>query len=852
MNKPSARRPTSPKSTAANPRPLLRPQAKKRLATGRFSSRDPRVESLQALVHELQAQLKEVELQNQPLRQSEERYRTLAESSSDWDFWVGLEGQILYMSKSCERVTGYWAEAFLQNPELLVDLVHPEDRARFRAHRNALGREEGGAEKLEFRIVRRDGQVRWIGQTCQLVKDKHGAPCGFRAGSRDITEHKQTEETLRRQAQIIEQIHDAVVGTDLDGRITLWNVGAERVFGYTAAEALGRPVSILYFEEDLGILREQVISPLRASGQHNIEVRCRRKSGETRYIHLSLSLLRNPQGIPYGMIGYSMDVTERRRAEQARLESEDRFRSFMDNSATIAWMKDDQGRHVYLSKTYERRFGVRLEDWLGKTDFELWPKEVAEQFWKNDQAVLAKGQPIEVTEETTQPDGSRCFWWDFKFPFQDSSGRRYVGGIGVDVTARKQLEAELSELNAHLEQRVAERTVLAEERAEQLRLLAGELVQAEQGERDRVAQVLHDHLQQILIAIQYRLELLKGKRPEADWPAILRQSRRLLKEAIVSTRSLSVELNPPVLKAEGFGAALAWLRSWMKEKYGLRLLLQVEAGAELADPPTRLLCFQAVRELLVNVVKHAGVRHVRVKVQRVMNSLTQIIVADQGVGFDVTGSRAASGSQQGLGLRSVRQRLEMIGGVLDIDSAPGKGTKVTILVSGPTQEAPGPGAAARVVRAPPPTRAGKPPVTGRRRIRVLLADDHRILREGLAGVLGLQPDLEVVGEAADGSTAVQLAHRLHPDVVVMDVSMPRLDGVEATRQIRRELPRLRVVGLSMHEDPVHAKAMRAAGATAYLCKTGPTAFLLDAIRRCARARTTGLRRGRRQPVRSQG
>jgi CheY-like chemotaxis protein len=222
------------------------------------------------------------------------------------------------------------------------------------------------------------------------------------------------------------------------------------------------------------------------------------------------------------------------------------------------------------------------------------------------------------------------------------------------------------------------------------------------------------------------------------------------------------------------------------------------------------------------------------------------------VGFDVTGSRAASGSQQGLGLRSVRQRLEMIGGVLDIDSAPGKGTKVTILVSGPTQEAPGPGAAARVVRAPPPTRAGKPPVTGRRRIRVLLADDHRILREGLAGVLGLQPDLEVVGEAADGSTAVQLAHRLHPDVVVMDVSMPRLDGVEATRQIRRELPRLRVVGLSMHEDPVHAKAMRAAGATAYLCKTGPTAFLLDAIRRCARARTTGLRRGRRQPVRSQG
>ena len=381
-----------------------------------------------------------------------------------------------------------------------------------------------------------------------------------------------------------------------------------------------------------------------------------------------------------------IDVTDRVRAEEALRENEDRFRSFMDNSATVAWMKDAQGRHVYLSKSYEKRFGVRLADWLGRTDFELWPKKVAEQFRKNDRAVLAGRRTIEVTEETTEADGRRSFWWNFKFPFQDSSGRKYVGGIGIDITERKQLEARLAELNAHLERRVAERTALAERQAAQLRVLARELAQAEQRERNRVAQILHDHLQQLLIAIQYRLELLQTKPIETDWPALLRQSRHLLKEAIASARSLSVELNPPILKTEGLRGALGWLRSWMNEKYGLHLLVQLQPGAEPADPSVRLLVFQVLRELLLNVVKHAHVLRAQVKVHRATNHLTQIVVADRGVGFDAASWRARLPSGQSLGLRSACQRLEIIGGSLNIQSTRGQGTKATILVPSRAQE----------------------------------------------------------------------------------------------------------------------------------------------------------------------
>lgn len=115
-------------------------------------------------------------------------------------------------------------------------------------------------------------------------------------------------------------------------------------------------------------------------------------------------------------------------------------------------------------------------------------------------------------------------------------------------------------------------------------------------------------------------------------------------------------------------------------------------------------------------------------------------------------------------------------------------------------------------------------------IRVLLADDHKMLREGLAGLLGDEPDIQLVGEAEDGKAAIAMAQRLRPDVVLMDVSMPEMDGIEATRRITNELPGIRVIGLSMHERDDMAQAMIQAGAFAYLTKGGPCEMLLDTIR----------------------
>lgn len=120
-----------------------------------------------------------------------------------------------------------------------------------------------------------------------------------------------------------------------------------------------------------------------------------------------------------------------------------------------------------------------------------------------------------------------------------------------------------------------------------------------------------------------------------------------------------------------------------------------------------------------------------------------------------------------------------------------------------------------------------------RRIRVLLAEDHAIVREGLAGILTCEPDISIVGEAEDGRAAVEMAHRLEPDVVVMDVNMPFINGIEATRRIRARLPAVRIIGLSAHDREEVARALIEAGGTAYLCKSGPPEDLIGIIRTSA-------------------
>jgi PAS domain S-box-containing protein len=144
------------------------------------------------------------------------------------------------------------------------------------------------------------------------------------------------------------------------------------------------------------------------------------------------------------------NAIERHRLGRELKSSQERFKAFLENSATIAWMKDHEGRYVYLSSNFEKRFNIRFEDWSGKTDFDVWPHRVAEQLRKHDQEVLASNHSVEIMEEAQNADGSSSWWLSFKFPFTDATGQRFVGGLGVDITERKFAEEELRNTETRL------------------------------------------------------------------------------------------------------------------------------------------------------------------------------------------------------------------------------------------------------------------------------------------------------------------------------------------------------------------------------------------------------------------
>jgi CheY-like chemotaxis protein len=286
------------------------------------------------------------------------------------------------------------------------------------------------------------------------------------------------------------------------------------------------------------------------------------------------------------------------------------------------------------------------------------------------------------------------------------------------------------------------------------------------------------------------------------------------------------------LYQSNLGDTFEWLAREVQKKHGLAVQVEVRGDIDSRSEALRAFLYRAAQELLFNMVKHAGVRESKLRVQRQRRQLW-LTVSDQGRGFDPKSLAQTAG----FGLLSIRERVELLGGRMRIRSARGRGT--TILIGLPDDGAPqgekgrteeGQRPAPVHLAAFSPSEASLALARPDHLLRVLLVDDHKVMREGLAAMLCREPDLEIAGQATNGREAVELACTLRPDVIIMDVALPMLPGDEATRQIRRHLPDTRVIGLSMFEEPGVAQRMRDAGADAYLPKTGPSENLLAAIR----------------------
>ena len=400
--------------------------------------------------------------------------------------------------------------------------------------------------------------------------------------------------------------------------------------------------------------------------------------------------------------------------------------------------------------------------------------------------------------------------------------------LEVELGQRRRAEEALRRLNGELEQRVADRTRDVVSSNHRLQALASELTLAEQRERKRLASELHDYLAQMLALGRIKVAQLRQK--VASEATVIQQMvaevDTLFHKAGEYTRSLMAKLNPPVLDELGLPSALSWLAKQMP-LHGLMVEVQLAQEQVPLSDDRSVLLFQSVRELLINVAKHAGTDRATVSLKVDEQQRLCIEVQDNGCGFDTTVDNKSTDAH--FGLFSIRERMQALGGRLEVKSMPGQGT--TAILSLPLKLPSQAPESLTVVAGHGSAHQNRPvfPLPGQA-IRVLLVDDHIMVRQGLRSLLESYEDVDIVGEGSNGDEAIELVEQLRPSLVVMDLNMPKKNGFEATARIKARYPETIVIGLSVQAGDEARRAMLNAGASVLLTKEAAVDELYRTIR----------------------
>ncbi len=801
--------------------------------------------------------------------------RAITDNSTRALFICDERGHGTFMNHAAEAVFGYTRDQIAACP--VHELIHSHGDGFPPDTDCPLGRAlatHTSIREQEDRFVRSTGEtVPVLVSASPILRDGRLAAMVIEA--LDITKRKDAEAGLHQMADAMPQI---VWAARPDGYLDYYNArwyestGAQRDLG---GDASWMP---MLHPDDVQRTLDTWYHSIRTGEPYQIEYRLRNAQTSSYRWHLGRALpVRNQQGAIVRWFGTCTDIEEVKRAQEALSESESRLRLAMAAGKMGAWEVDLRTGETHWDAREFELTGVPPGSPIFNKKGLFYSLVYPDDLPRLKTAVLGAIQSSGGYDEEfriRRPDGAVRWLAGKALIVADHQGQpAYLIGVNFDITDRKEAEERLWAFTNELEQRVAERTEALQTSQDRLRALATELNLAEQRERKRLAVELHDHLAQLLVL--GRLKLGQAKRVPAGEPKgaeLIVQTEEVLNQALAYTRTLVAELSPPVLREFGLPAALTWLGEWM-QRHNLSVTVQIDLGEAAGEQGLSLpedqavLLFQSVRELLMNTAKHADTDRGTVRLTCQGEELC-IEVADNGKGFDPAGaanerSQAAPSSGSGFGLFSVRERMQAIGGRLDVRSVLGQGTKARLRLpigmpavraagstsraslppaeggeqmvgaAGPTKASPGrhqsdkdgeqrnadPGGSER----PSPVQRHGP------RLRILLVDDHAMVRQGLRSLLDTYPDVEVVGEAADGEEAVASVERLHPAIVVMDINMPRQNGIDATVTIKARHPDILVIGLSVNPAGENQTAMLRAGASMLLTKEAAVDELYRAI-----------------------
>jgi PAS domain S-box-containing protein len=643
------------------------------------------------------------------LQQSERQFRTLFEESKDAISFFYRDGERL-VNHAWLEMFGYTEEES-RSLDIMTLYVNPEDRRRFERELD----DRGFIRNFEVDLVRKDGRVINCNSTARAHKDEDGRTEYYQGIIRDITPMKQMIANLRDSEEkyrtLFETSTDAIGITDVNRRFVGVNQSWLDLFGYTREEVIGSDPALIYASHEEGMRSHEEM------GLHgfvrDFEARFRRKDGSIIDGLSTISAWRNNEGTVIGYQGVVRDITARKKTERAlqyRADFQQLVSSISTKFINLPVDRIDDGI-VYTLKTLAEFEGVDRgyvllckdnwsnivlsHEWCadGISPHRVMLTNVDEKSLEWVRSRLERLEIVNVKRVADLPQETRKLKSIAEknhvisfiaVPMVYAGNLIGIFGFESVRVARDWNAASLSLLrlvgqmlvNA-IERKSVEKRIV--EYQEKLRSIASELTLTEERERRRIAVELHDRIGQTLAVANMKLGALRGNIKTPVDLKTLGEISAFIEDAIRDTRSLIFEISPPVLYDLGFEAAVEWLLETIRQSHDIDARFHTDGLEKPLTDNMRVLLFQTVRELLMNVIKHARARTVTVTSRRKEQSV-DIEVEDNGIGFDAHSIGTSESGDTGFGLFSIRERFDHFGGKFLIESTPGRGTRVLLSV----------------------------------------------------------------------------------------------------------------------------------------------------------------------------
>lgn len=607
---------------------------------------------------------------------NEESYWLLVEGVAEYAiFTLDRANRIVTWNRGAQRLFGYAAVEALGQAGSLI-FTTEERRAGAPEQEIATALHTGKAADERWH-VRKDGLRFWASSVLTPLLAADGTLHGFAKILRDNTERLHAEAVLReREAQfhqVWEITSDALALSDGAGIVVAANPAYLRLFGYPPEQVIGQGFALIFPEEQQAAALAQYQAVFASADlPPAFEAVVRRADGTERIVEACATFF-TAGGRRTAMLSTIRDITERKRAEAALRQTQARLTLAMEAAQMGTWDLDLTTNHTQTNLRHNQIFGYReaVAEWNPDIFRAHILPEERDKLAASFAQALVSGE-FDLEARVRWPDDSVHWIYDRGRVYYDAKGMpARIVGMTQDITARKETEEALRQLNESLEVQVAERTG-------QVRELVVQVALSEQAERHRISQILHDDLQQRLYGLQFQLKLLGNelkRQAEEQVQPTRAEIAAVVTDSIQLIRSLSVDLSPPVLEGEGLVDALGWLANQMEQLHSLQVRVQAEADLPIPHTDLRVLLFQAVRELLFNIAKHARVARAVVALSYDTDQI-RIEVTDHGQGFDIEAVLGENRRSHGLG--QTQRRLELVGGHMQVHSSPQDGTRIVL------------------------------------------------------------------------------------------------------------------------------------------------------------------------------